>query len=130
MKILERFHKKFESFTVSMREDGIVQVTIHEGQEVTLAEVIEGTNYIMSIVKEQKFPVLFLAEEFSIPSKEAREYLAKKEALPYSKADAYVVCSFTQKLVGNFYLRVNKPARPTKLFNDKGEALEWLKMFK
>ena len=121
--------KKFKTYTVSLRDDGLIQIEIYPEAEVDLDEVIEGTDYIMSVVKEDKFPVLFIANEFSVPSKESRDYLAKKESLPYSLADAYLIHSFPQKLVGNFYLKVNKPGRPTKIFTDKDEAIAWLKTF-
>lgn len=121
--------KQLKSYSISLREDGLVQIDINPEAEVTLDEVIEGTDYIMSVVGDRKFPVLFIANEFSVPSSESRDYLAKKEALPYSLADAYVICSFPQKLIGNFYLKVNKPGRPTKIFTDKEDAIKWLKTF-
>lgn len=121
--------KQLKSYSISLREDGLVQIDINAEAEVTLEEVIEGTDYIMSVVEDRKFPVLFIAKEFSVPSSESRDYLAKKESLPYSLADAYVICSFPQKLIGNFYLKFNKPGRPTKIFTDKDEAIKWLKTF-
>ena len=126
---LELESKTFKSYTVSLREDGLIQIEIQPESEVGLEEVIEGTDYIMSVVENRKFPVLFIAKEFSVPSSESREYLAKKESLPYSLADAYVIYSFPQKLIGNFYLKVNKPARPTKIFTNEEEAVKWLKTF-
>lgn len=122
-------NKQLKSYSISLREDGLIQIDINAEAEVTLEEVIEGTDYIMSVVEDRKFPVLFIAKEFSVPSSESRDYLAKKESLPYSLADAYVICSFPQKLIGNFYLKVNKPGRPTKIFTDKDEAIKWLKTF-
>jgi len=121
--------KDLEKYSISFSTDGIVIIDIKPDVEISIEEIIEGTNFILSIVKEKKLPILFIANEFSIPSKESREYLAKKESLPYAIADAYVICSFPQKIVGNFYLKVNKPFRPTKLFTDKNEALKWLKTF-
>lgn len=121
--------KKLKSYSISLRADGLIQIDVNPEVEVTLEEVIEGTDYIMSVVGDRKFPVLFIANEFSVPSSESRDYLAKKESLPYSLADAYVICSFPQKLIGNFYLKVNKPGRPTKIFTDKEEAIKWLKTF-
>lgn len=121
--------KQLKSYSISLREDGLIQIDINAEAEVTLEEVIEGTDYIMSVVEDRKFPVLFIAKEFSVPSSESRDYLAKKESLPYSLADAYVICSFPQKLIGNFYLKFNKPGRPTKIFTDKDEAIKWLKTF-
>ncbi len=126
---IQLIEKKFTNYTVSLREDGIVQIDIDHEAEVEVEEVIEGTNYILNALKNHKAPVLFIANEFSIPSKETRDYLAKKESVPYSLADAYVIHSFSQKLVGNFYLKVNKPARPTQIFTNKDEAIKWLKTF-
>lgn len=121
--------KKFENFSIVLREDKIVQIEINPEAEISVDEIIEGTNYVLEKLKSVKWPVLLIANEFSLPSKESREYLAKNESLPYSLADAYVINSFPQKLAGNFYLKVNKPARPTKMFTTIDEALKWLKTY-
>jgi hypothetical protein len=34
-----------------------------------------------------------------------------------------------QKILANFYIKINKPERPTKFFNNKDEAINWLKPF-
>jgi hypothetical protein len=34
-----------------------------------------------------------------------------------------------QKILANFYIKINQPERPTKFFNDKNEAVKWLKPF-
>ncbi|MCE2742536.1 MAG: hypothetical protein LW701_03025 [Fluviicola sp.] len=121
--------KKFENYSILIREDGIVQIEIIPDSEISVDEIIEGTNFVLERLDSIKAPVLFIANEFSLPSKESREYLAKKESLPYSLADAYVINSFPQKIAANFYLKVNKPARPTKMFNNKEDALIWLKTY-
>ncbi len=121
--------KKFENYSIILREDGIVQIEIDPEAEVSVDQIIEGTNYVLGQLNSIKAPVLFIANEFSLPSKESRVYLAKKESLPYSLADAYVINSFPQKLAANFYLKVNKPARPTKMFTNSEEALNWLKTY-
>jgi hypothetical protein len=121
--------KKFENYSILIREDGIVQIEIIPDSEISVDEIIEGTNFVLERLDSIKAPVLFIANEFSLPSKESREYLAKKESLPYSLADAYVINSFPQKIAANFYLKVNKPARPTKMFNNREDALIWLKTY-
>lgn len=120
------FYKKFTNYSVRINEKEFIEVIIDEGAEITKDEVIEGTDYILSKVGSNKYPALFIAKEFSLPTKETMQYLASKDSLSYSLADAYVICSFPQKLVANFYLRVNKPARPTKFFNKVEEAENWL----
>jgi hypothetical protein len=121
--------KKFENYSILIREDGIVQIEIIPDSEISVDEIIEGTNFVLERLGSIKAPVLFIANEFSLPSKESREYLAKKESLPYSIADAYVINSFPQKIAANFYLKVNKPTRPSKIFTNTNEAIKWLKTF-
>jgi hypothetical protein len=121
--------KKFENYSIILREDGIVQIDIIPDSEISVEEIEEGTNFVLDRLNSTKAPVLFIANEFSLPSKESREYLAQKESLPYSLADAYVINSFPQKLAANFYLKVNKPSRPTKMFTNTEEALKWLKTY-
>jgi hypothetical protein len=125
----ELLNRKYKNHTVKLREDGIIEIEVFNEPEVTVQDIIEGTDYIMEIVAEKKFPVLFIAQKYSIPTKETREYMAKKKSLPYSLADAFVLTSLPQKLLGNFYLKVNKPHRPTKMFTNQKEAVNWLKTF-
>ena len=41
-------------------------------------------------------------------------------------ASAIIINSLSQKLLGNFYLKINKPNEPTKMFSDKKKAIEWI----
>lgn len=59
-------------------------------------------------------------------SKEARNYVASKDVNAVVKAEALVISGMALRIMGNFYLKVNKPARPSKLFNDRFVALDWL----
>ncbi len=40
-----------------------------------------------------------------------------------------MISDLPQKIVGNFFLKFDKPARPTKIFTKEEEAVEWLKQF-
>jgi hypothetical protein len=73
-------------------------------------------------------PVLLLVvyAEDNIFSKEARQYIASKEINHIVKAEALVLNSMALRIMGNFYLKVNKPARQSRLFNDRNIAFEWL----
>jgi hypothetical protein len=41
----------------------------------------------------------------------------------------YVLPTLALKIIGNAYIIVNKPARPTKFFVNQDEAVVWLKIF-
>jgi hypothetical protein len=57
---------------------------------------------------------------------EARRYLAI-EGLEGVEKGALVSQSQVTTVLGNFYMMVNKPIKPMKLFNNKEDAVKWLK---
>lgn len=119
----------FNETTVALRSDGIMVVEIEENVEVDPVLVKRIVNSIEKIGEGKRFPVLIFLGENTVPNAEAREYVATPESDPYAIAEAYVISSFTQKLVSNLYTSFNKPARPTRFFNSKELATEWLKTF-
>ncbi len=61
-------------------------------------------------------------------TKEARDYFAN-EGNEGITANAILINSTVTKMMANFYIMVNKPQNPTRMFTDKKSALEWLKQF-
>jgi len=120
---------EFENISVSIREDGIVLVKVAANFEIDVPHVKKVVNAIEELGKGDKFPLLIVSGEFTLPTPEARTYIASPESDPYAKAEAYVVKSFSQKLVGNVFLSFNKPARPTKIFTSEEKAIEWLQQY-
>lgn len=43
------------------------------------------------------------------------------------KAEAFVVESLANRLIANFYIKLNRPKNPTKIFNNYDRALAWLR---
>ena len=41
-------------------------------------------------------------------------------------ADALVIKSLAHKMLANFYVKINKPIKPTKIFTIQEKALNWL----
>lgn len=119
----------FEESAVSFRSDGLAWVCIKTSNDVEVKHVVEIVSALEEYGKGKKFPLLITTQEYTLPSPEARTYIAKAESDPFASAEAYVIQSFSQKLVGNVYLQFNKPARPTRIFNSEEKAIEWLKTF-
>ncbi len=80
------------------------------------------------MVNNLKLPVLADSRQVTYHSKEVREFYASREMGDHISAMAVLVESFATKLIGNFFIRVNKPHFPTKLFTDEKEAIAWLKV--
>jgi len=120
---------QFNILSVSLREDGIVLVDIKANQEIDVKDVKDVVGALEQIGNGKKYPLLIITGEYTLPTAEARAYIATAESDPYASAEAYVVKSLSQKLVGNVYLSFNKPARPTHIFTSEEKAIEWLKQF-
>lgn len=75
------------------------------------------------------YPCLFDVTKVKHSTKEARDYLANN-GNELVLASALIVNSPMLKMAANFYVAVNKPVNPTKIFTDKDQALDWLNQFK
>lgn len=61
-------------------------------------------------------------------TKDAREYLALHGSERILAAGLLSTSTFN-RVIGNFYLYVNKPVIPTRLFKNKKNAIHWLQQF-
>lgn len=116
-------------YYLNLRADGIMYIRISSEKEESVELVKEMVQKMGEMVEYKQVPLLARHEDFALPGKANRDYWAKKESCPYSKADAFMVGSTGFRLIANFYLRVNKPERPTKMFVDEKEAIKWLKTY-
>lgn len=60
-------------------------------------------------------------------SQEAREKVSSGSVTEQIKADAIVVEHYQHHMTANFFVRYNKPNRPTKIFKTEAEARKWLR---
>lgn len=76
-----------------------------------------------------KLPVLVICPATANTNIHLMRHLKENKNNPYSVADAFVIAATSQAILGNFYLKISQPERPTKFFNREADALEWLKDF-
>lgn len=117
-----------ETFSVKVIDNSYYKVRVFENQEFTVDD-------LKNLVAAQKkniglvLPVLVFCENNAMADVLLLSKLSENENNPYSKADAFVLNSIAQKILANFYVKINKPERPTKFFNNLDEALIWLKKY-
>ncbi len=116
-------------FSVLLLQEGIVHVKIRSVDEITLEQAKEIIECIGEFCRDRKRPSLVSSDNFSAPTAEAREYIAKKDSNPYITATAYIARSLAEKIMTNAFIRFNKPSRPTKMFTTEKKAIEWLQTF-
>ena len=113
---------------VRLRADGIVHVHTLKELCVELEEAIGlvGTN--QKITNNTPHLCLLTSPKFVLPSNQAMEYLSGKTNRDYfNLADACVINSLPQRILGNFYHNIVKPKTPTKFFKGEEAAIAWLK---
>lgn len=115
--------------TITFEEDQIAHLHLKENQVVELDELKSIFEAISKAAAGKKFRLLVTAEDNASLSPEARQYASSAESSEVIVADAVVVQNYSHEMTANFFIRFNKPNRPTKLFKDKAAAHEWLKSF-
>ncbi|MCH7773951.1 MAG: STAS/SEC14 domain-containing protein [Bacteroidetes bacterium] len=81
-----------------------------------------------SMNKEKTRVIIDMTAVFEI-SKEARDYFANERTASIQRATALLIGSAVSRIIGNFFLGLNKPITPTRLFTDPQEAIKWLRTF-
>lgn len=114
---------------ITFEDNRIAHLQIKEGQVIELSEVKEIFEVISREANGGLFRLLVSAAEDATLSSESREYASSVESSDVIVADAVVIKSYSHEMTSNFFIRFNKPNRPTKMFKDIEEAKKWLHTF-
>ena len=60
---------------------------------------------------------------------EARKYFGNEGSTDRASVVAIYSGSPVGRVIGNFFLKINKPPIPMKIFSSKDKAIEWMKDF-
>lgn len=114
-------------FTLKYNKNGILEIYMHPITfEVDKEQLMLLTDALGEIAGSNKIPIYIIASDFMGISKEAGIYSALPESNRFTLATAVLIESLAAKLLLNFYLQINKPPVPTKGFNNKESAFNWL----
>jgi hypothetical protein len=119
------FENEFAQFWI---EGGIVFFVYKPNTSIDLDAAKKIVNDRIVFQKQMDYPIYCDIRSMKSADKAARDFLAK-EGSSYTKGVAVIVDSPMTKIIGNFYLGLNKPVAPTKMFTAKEEALAFLKQF-
>lgn len=118
-----------KSTTVEITEEGIMHIHIKDNADMDLDDAIKTLDAMGELGNGKKFPVLIDSGTFINIDKDVKIFSASKIGNIYTLADAIACDSLAQKIIATFYKTTNNPAVPTKIFDDKTEAIQWLKSF-
>ena len=118
-----------KSETIVLDPSGIAKCCVHKGYFLNLEDARENLEAVRQFGNGKRVAVLVDIRDAKGASKECRAYFASEEAAKIQSACALLVASPLSRLIGNFFIGLNKTKFPTKLFSNEAEAMDWLKNF-
>lgn len=115
-------------FILSPHEEGFYDLFIKDNVEIFIDDM-ERIKAAQKELSGNRIPILIDGGKYSTTNIDVMRYIAKNENMPYSKVSAYIAKSTSQKLLGNFYMKMNKPERPTRFFSTRADAIEWIRQY-
>jgi hypothetical protein len=116
---------QFGEITFRLFSNGIYYVHVPKFQKIGLSVIYAGIQFLENN-GGGKFYNIFHFDSFSDVDPEARAWTSDSDGNNYTICDAIVIGSLSQKIMSDFYLRFNKPAKPTKIFYSLENAVNWI----
>lgn len=112
-----------------LRSDGILQINYPDYATFTVTESIESVNAIGEITKGVPHVLLKIPGKYTTVDKGCRNHVSKGDGARFSIAEAFIITSLAHKLIANFYIKFEKPQKPTAFFQNIPAAEKWLRTF-
>lgn len=115
---------EYKGVLYTIYSNRIFHVCIPKLQKVQMDIIDEGYKFLDKN-GGGKFYNIYEFDSFSDIEPELREWAADSDGNSYTYTDAIVIGSLSQKIITDFYLRVNKPIRRTKIFYSLEKSIKW-----
>jgi hypothetical protein len=104
-----------------------MEYRIKEGITMDVEDVVVSREYVINKYPGLQLYVFSEGAEFFTMTKKARERVASREHLDNTLAIAFFTSNVSIYLLGDLFNKINKPPVPTKIFNNRDTAREWLR---
>lgn len=115
-------------FTVVLRDDGILAYYPIAGLELTHSIALQVLEIGLQIADGPK-PTMVLMRDMARVDREARAFFASQQYMQLCSQTALVVGSPVSRVIGSFFVGLNQPTYPVKIFDDPEHAAAWLRSF-
>jgi hypothetical protein len=114
--------------TVVLRDDGIVSYHPKPGTIINYELATEVLRLGLQIAGGP-WRSLVLMQDLARVNREARALFASEEFMQLCSQTALVVGSPVSRVIGNFFVGLNRPKYPYRIFDDPALAVAWLRGF-
>ncbi len=116
-----------EKYTMIIRDNLLIEFKVKKGAKLDAADVWDSRELSVKYMPGKKFFVLMESEGDLDVTVDGRRAGASEE---YSRhVAALALCSnrLHETILGNLFLKINRPIVPTKFFDNRDKAIEWLR---
>jgi hypothetical protein len=110
-------------------KDGILFGTYKKGLKMNLEVAKDIVKARLEFTGGKNVPAIIYNQGVVSMDKPARDFLASPDGTKGLKAAAMMLDSAFSSFLGNFYLSVNKPPMPVRIFTNTKAALGWIQKF-
>lgn len=107
----------------------ILTVRVKEGLEISESVLHRIFTEAAQLAGEDSYAFLADMRKLVSSSPSARHYGANNPFQKQHLAYALLAENLAEVLLSNFFIRVNRPAVPSRLFRDEQSAINWLQKF-
>jgi hypothetical protein len=115
-------------FACYLREDGILVYRAISGLVITHTISLQVVEIGLQVVN-QPTPTMVLMQDLARVDREARALFASETYNRVCSQTALVVGSPVSRVIGNFFVGLNRPKHLFRIFDDPALAIEWLRGF-
>ena len=120
---------EISTFFTWMGNDGICRTITKDNAEINLDNAAENTKTVTSFYSNKKFPLFIDSRSIKSITRDARKHFSTNNRDTKINAMAIMVKSSLSRVIGNFFMGLNKPQVPARLFDDETVAINWLKQY-
>lgn len=111
-----------------LEEDGILRFIVStSGVKMNRQDAEEALDAIVQVSKGTTYPVIVDIRKLLGMDIDSRRFFANTITVT---ACVLLVESPVSRVIGNFFIGLNKASIPVKLFRDENKAIDWLAEFK
>jgi len=113
---------------IELLKPNIVMVSVKDNSVIDIEEIIEIKKINLGLAENNNYGLIIETGKYTSISNEARTMMATKQIEEKRVAIAIIIHHLPQRLLANFFLKINNPAIPAKIFSNKNAALKWIEL--
>ena len=119
---------KTKTAKIWLREDGIIHLKA-TAEFGSLECAKENVAALITVSQGKKRPAILNISSAKSLSREERAYYSSEESAKALSAAGLIINSPITRVLGNFFVGLNKTPYPLQLFTNEEKAIPWLKGF-